>query len=186
MAMPHIEKIRPLAGGLVRVIVETPRGSRGKFTWNSELGLFQLTGVLAQGMNFPHAFGFVPSTKGGDGDPLDVLVLCDVGVPAGCLLETRLIGTILAEQSEDGKTERNDRFIAVEVNSPGWLQVANLSELPEIFLAQLEHFFVSYNEIKGKAFKPLGREDSHEALNRLKRSLLHESRFHKRGGASGR
>ena len=57
--------------GLLNVIIETPKGSRNKFDYDTDRGLFKLGGPLPAGMEFPYHFGFVPSTLGGDGDPLD-------------------------------------------------------------------------------------------------------------------
>src|SRR5919205_292634 len=99
--------------GNLRVIVETPKGSRNKFKYEPDLGLFRLSGVLPLGTTFPFDFGFVPCTSAPDGDPLDVLVLMDEPAFAGCLLTARLIGVIEADQTEDGQTVRNDRLIGV-------------------------------------------------------------------------
>src|SRR5438874_3853083 len=70
-----------------------------------------------EGMMFPYDFGFIPSTLGEDGDPLDILVLMDAPAHVGCLIEVRIIGIIEAEQSEDGKTESNDRILGVAIHS---------------------------------------------------------------------
>src|ERR1700712_4243624 len=83
-----------------RAIIETPRGCRSKYDYDPESGLFELAGILPAGMAFPLAFGFVPSTRGGDDDPLDMLVLADEDLPVGCLLTARLLGVIEAEQTE--------------------------------------------------------------------------------------
>jgi inorganic pyrophosphatase len=61
--------------------------------------------VIARGHDVPFDFGFIPSTLGGDGDPLDILVLMDAPAHVGCLIEVRLIGVISAEQIEDGDKE---------------------------------------------------------------------------------
>src|SRR5438270_4478570 len=98
---------------VVRVVIETPKGSRNKYAFDLEEKVFILKKVLPAGMAFPFDFGFIPSTRGDDGDPVDVLVLLDEPVPAGCKVSARLLGVIEAEQTEDGKTERNDRLIAV-------------------------------------------------------------------------
>src|SRR5919202_6145584 len=96
--------------GELNVIIETPKGSRNKYDYDEELRLFKLGGVLPSGAVFPFDFGFVPATLGGDGDPLDVLVLMDEPAFTGCLVVTRLIGVIDAEQTErDGETKPNDR-----------------------------------------------------------------------------
>jgi inorganic pyrophosphatase len=145
-------------GEELNVIIETPKGSRNKFNYDDELLLFKLGGVLPSGAVFPFDFGFVPSTLGGDGDPLDVLVLMDEPAFTGCLVRVRLVAVIEAEQTErDGETTRNDRLIGVAAESRLHKKVRSLAGLNENLLEEIEHFFVSYNEIKGKEFKPLGR-----------------------------
>ena len=142
--------------GDLNVVIETPQGSRNKFKYDEKLGIFKLSGVLPTGSAFPFDFGFLPNTVGGDGDPLDVLVLMDEPAFPGCLVPARLIGVIQAEQTEDGKTERNDRLIAVAADSRNHRDVRSIHQLSDNLVGEIEHFFVSYNEAKGKEFKPLG------------------------------
>lgn len=150
--------------GDLNVVVETPKGCRNKYTYDEERGLFRLGGVLPAGAVFPFDFGFVPGTIGGDGDPLDVLVLMDEPAFAGCLVEARLLGVVEAEQTErDGETGRNDRLVAVASESRDHAGVRSLARLGPNLLAEIEHFFVSYNEIKGKEFRVLGRHGSRRA-----------------------
>jgi inorganic pyrophosphatase len=140
------------------VVIETPKGSRNKYEYDPALRLFKLGGVLPSGASFPFDFGFVPSTLGGDGDPLDVLVLMDEPAFTGCLVRARLVGVVEAEQTErDGETTRNDRLIGVAADSRLLGRVRTLEALGPDLLEEIEHFFVSYNQIKGKEFKPLGR-----------------------------
>ncbi|HVG37726.1 MAG TPA: inorganic diphosphatase [Pyrinomonadaceae bacterium] len=141
----------------LNAIIDTPKDSRNKYTYEEKYGLFVLKGVLFAGASFPYDFGFIPSTKGGDGDPLDVLVLMDEPAFTGALVPSRLIGVIEAEQTEEGKTTRNDRLIAVADNSRNHQEITTLDDLSENLLGEIEHFFISYNEAKGKVFKPLGR-----------------------------
>jgi len=142
----------------LNVVIETPKGSRNKYNYDEQLGLFKLGGVLPSGASFPFDFGFVPSTVGGDGDPLDVLVLMDEPAFAGCLVRTRLVGVIEAEQTErDGETTRNDRLIGVAADSRLHTRVRTLESIGTTLIEEIEHFFVSYNQIKGKKFEPLGR-----------------------------
>jgi len=144
--------------GDLNVIIDTPKASRNKYAFDEKLGLFVLKGVLAVGHSFPFDFGFIPNTEGGDGDPLDVLVLMDEPAFVGCLVPSRLIGVIEAEQTEkDGVTERNDRLIAVASASHTHADIKSLNDLNETLVDQIEHFFVSYNKVKGKKFAPLGR-----------------------------
>lgn len=139
------------------VIIETPKGSRNKFKYDEELGLFKLRKVLPLGSTFPFDFGFLPSTRASDGDPLDVLLLMDEPVFPGCLVEARLLGVLEAEQTEQGQTSRNDRLIAVAVHSPTHQGMRSLEDLGQNVLDQIEHFFVSYNVMENRQFKPIGR-----------------------------
>lgn len=141
----------------LNVIIETPKGSRNKFNCDEEHGIFKLGGVLPAGASFPYDFGFVPQTTGGDGDPLDVLVLMDEPAFAGCLVAARLIGVIEAEQTEEDGMTRNDRLIAVAAVSRQHKHVRALKDITDQLITEIEHFFVSYNTIKDKEFKPTGR-----------------------------
>ncbi len=153
--------------GDLNVIVDTPKGSRNKFAYDSRLGLFKLDGVLPAGAVFPFDFGYLPSTRGGDGDPLDVLVLMDEPAFVGCLVPARLLGLIEADQTEHGTTTRNDRLIAVAANSRNHREVHSLDQISRNLVDEIEHFFVSYNTIKGKQFTPRGRfgaERAHQVI----------------------
>jgi inorganic pyrophosphatase len=149
--------------GELNVVVDTPKGSRNKFVFDNKRGLFRLGGVLPAGAVFPYDFGFVPATLGGDGDPIDSLILMDEPAFVGCLIESRLIGVIEAEQTEDGKTTRNDRLIAVAARSRNHREVCGIEQLSSNLVDEIEHFFVSYNQAKGKNFKPLGRHGADRA-----------------------
>jgi len=142
---------------LVRVLVDTPKGSRNKYKYDEKLGLYRLSKVLPLGTAFPYDFGFIPSTWAEDGDPLDVLVLGEEALFPGCLVTVRLVGVIQAEQTEHGKTFRNDRLIgAIEthVNRPA---IRTLEDLRTERLDEIEHFFMAYNHLEGRHFRPLGR-----------------------------
>jgi inorganic pyrophosphatase len=140
------------------VVIETPKGCRNKYNFDEEAGVFALGGVLPAGAVFPFDFGYIPATRGEDGDPLDVLILMDEPAFVGCLVPARLIGVIEAEQTErDGKRERNDRLIAVATNSHNHHDVRSLKDVSDSLLDEIEHFFVSYNQVRGKRFKALGR-----------------------------
>lgn len=158
--------------GELNVVIETPKGHRNKYKFDEDYQMFKLGGLLPAGAVFPYDFGFVPKTLGGDGDPLDVLVLMDEPAFPGCIIPSRLIGVIQAEQTErDGKTSRNDRFIAVAIKSEIYQDIKELDELNAKITRQIEHFFISYNSIKGKQFKILGCHGAAKAEDQLKEGL---------------
>jgi inorganic pyrophosphatase len=153
-----------------RAIIETPRGKRNKFDYDPALDLFVLGGLLPEGMVFPFDFGFVPATLGGDGDPLDILVLMDAPAHVGCLLDVRIIGVINARQSERGRKETNDRLIGVAIHSYDHEKMESLDDLNRSFLSQLEEFFVSYNKQRGKKFRIIGTGGPQKAIKVLKKA----------------
>jgi inorganic pyrophosphatase len=176
--MHPISKLPPIdrESGDLNVIIDTPKGSRNKFSWDEKRELFELSGMLPAGAVFPYDFGFIPNTRGGDGDPLDVLVLMDEPAFPGCLVRSRLLGVIEAEQTEKGETERNDRLIAVAAKSRTAGDLESITDLNPKLLEEIEHFFISYNEVKGKKFKPLGRFGPERARKLVQRSKRKKAR----------
>ena len=156
-------------GKNVHVVIETPQGKRNKYKYDEKHGLFILSRVLPVGLIFPFDFGYIPSTLGEDGDPLDVLVLLDEEAFPGCLVASRLIGVIEAEQVEQEQTVRNDRLIAVAAISHHHHKVQSLAQLNESIIHEIEHFFTSFNSIKGKPFKILSQSNAERA-----QQLVHE------------
>jgi inorganic pyrophosphatase len=139
----------------LRVVIETPRGSRNKYSYDPECDCLQLSTVLPEGLVFPYDFGFIPSTLGEDGDPLDVLILMDAPVVPGCVVRARLIGAIEAQQKEKGEDwTRNDRLIAVATHAQTHDGVQNLSDLRPHLVKEIKEFFATYNKLRERKFKP--------------------------------
>jgi inorganic pyrophosphatase len=141
---------------IIRVIIETPKGSRNKYAFDKEARVFELKQVLPAGMSFPYDFGFLPSTLADDGDPTDVLVLMDEPAFPGCVLKCRIVGIIQGEQSSKKKTERNDRIIAIEQDNHSFADIKHVDDLGKEFARELEDFFVNYHKLIGKTYKVLG------------------------------
>src|SRR5436305_1337206 len=150
-----------------RVIVETPKGNRNKFDYDPEIQAFTLGGLLAEGLSFPFDFGFVPSTLGQDGDPLDVMILMDEPAHVGCVLQVRIIGVIEAEQTQDDKKTINNRLIGVAVHSYNHEDVQSVSEVSKSLIEQVGEFFVTYNKSLGKRFKVTGIHGPSRAMKLL-------------------
>lgn len=151
-----------------RAIIETPKGCRNKFDYDPESNLFILAGLLPEGMMFPFDFGFIPSTVGDDGDPLDIMVLMDAPAHVGCLIDVRIIGIIDAEQTQHGKTEKNSRLLGAAIHSYEHEKITDISEVSKPLLSQVEEFFVSYNKQRGKKFKITDLGGPRKALRYLK------------------
>ena len=163
-----------------RAIIETPKGCRNKFDYDPDSGLFMLGGLLPEGMMFPFDFGFIPSTLGEDGDPLDILVLMDAPAHVGCLIDVRIIGIIEAEQTQHGKTESNDRLLGVAIHSYDHEALGSINDVSKTLLNQLEAFFISYNKQRRKKFKVTGTAGPKVAMKFLKAGMQARNKAGKR------
>jgi inorganic pyrophosphatase len=169
--LSHLPAIAPESKE-VTAVVETPKGSPNKYKFDEAGGFFRLNTVLPKGSYFPFDFGFIPSTRGDDGDPVDVLILMDDPAPVGCVITVRLIGAIEAEQREkNGKWERNDRILAVACKSHLHNHVQDLDDLRPNLLDEVEAFFADYDSQRGKEFKPLSRVGRKKASKLVQRGM---------------
>jgi inorganic pyrophosphatase len=149
---------------LLQVVIETPRGSRNKYSFDPEQRVYRLKTLLPAGMVFPYDFGFIPGTTGGDGDPLDILVLMDEPAFPGCTVLVRLLGVLEAEQTLYGKTERNDRLLSVAEPSLLYSHLESCHDLPNPVLTEIDEFFANYHRLQGKQSSTLGWKDVPDAM----------------------
>src|SRR5688572_9485867 len=140
----------------INVIVETPRGTAGKYVYDMELELFKLKKVLPAGIVFPYHFGFIPQTLAEDEGPLDVLVLMDEPSYPGCLIECRVVGVIEIEGTKFGRRIRNDRFIAAAIETQNYDKHQTITDLPAHRLKEIVNFLYAYTAFTGKNIKHLG------------------------------
>jgi inorganic pyrophosphatase len=155
--------------GCWRAVIEAPAGSRNKLKWQPALGAMELHSVLPLGTAFPYDFGFVPSTLGEDGDPLDVLLFMDEPAAPATVVPCRMLGVILARQRPvaGGKATRNDRLLAVARHSHRYGHWKRLADVTPAVLDELERFFAFYNAQKGVRFEAIGRAGAAEARRLL-------------------
>jgi inorganic pyrophosphatase len=165
-------RLKPVGkkNGILQVIVETPKGSRNKFAFDPDQGIFALKKVLPAGMVFPYDFGFLPQTIADDGDPIDVLLLMDEPAFTGCSVRAVLIGVIEGEQLDGKKRVRNDRLLAVAEANHMYSNIRNLADLPKQFLNELEDFFVNYHNLEGKKYKLLGCKGTEKAFGLIEKA----------------
>jgi inorganic pyrophosphatase len=156
---------------LIQVVIETPRGSRNKYSFDEKQHIFLLKAALPAGMVFPYDFGFVPRTVGGDGDPLDVLVLMDEPCFPGCALLARLIGVMESDQIENGETNRNDRLIAVAETAHIYGSFRHIDDIPEQTRTEISEFFSNYHKLQGKESKTLAWKGPNKARKLIEEGL---------------
>jgi inorganic pyrophosphatase len=145
--------------GDLTVVLETPKASRNKYKYDAERDVMRLGAVLGEGLAFPYDFGFLPSTLGEDGDPLDVLLFLDAAVPPGCVATARLIGVLEVEQKEKRRKawKRNDRFVAVAAHAHSHQRLKHIDELRPRVLPEIEAFFIHYAGLNGKELRVVRR-----------------------------
>jgi len=143
--------------GAIHVVVETPRGSAAKLEYDPEPQAFTLSKSLILGLTYPYDWGFIPSTQGEDGDPLDVLVLHDAATAPGLVLKCKVIGVLEVLQRKKGeKGIRNDRLLAVPRDSHREQADHNAIDLPKPIRKEIEKFFVATDELEDKELEFLG------------------------------
>jgi len=146
--------------GLINVVIDTPSGSAAKFKYDEHRHCYRLSRLLPAGMVFPYNFGSIARTLAADGDPLDLLVLAEAPLFVGCLVEAKVIGVLVAEQTQSGKTMRNDRLLGAAVTEVNPGLYGTIDMVGPVRLAEIEHFFVSYNRAHGRDFRPLSIGDA--------------------------
>jgi inorganic pyrophosphatase len=154
--------------GDVRVVIETPRGSRAKLAYDPKLETFTLSKSLLVGLTYPHDWGFVPSTKADDGDPLDIMVVHDAATFPGLVLTCRVIGILQIEQKKKGKAERNDRLFAVPRRSHSEQGLRDVRNLSKPIQEELEKFFIATDELEDKKLEIIGWKGPKVALKAIK------------------
>jgi inorganic pyrophosphatase len=158
--------------GHLRVVVESPRGSRLKLKYQPELAIFTVARPLVLGVSYPFDWGFVPSTEAEDGDPLDAMVLLDAPTYPGVVVACEPIGVVRVEQrAKKGGRERNDRVIASPVQAPRFDGLRDARRLPKRTRDEIERFFLAAVTLERKDVKLLGWGAIREARALVGRAL---------------
>ena len=124
-------------------VVEAPRDSKLKLKYDPELGAVTWGHPLPIGFAYPYDWGFVPSTLAPDGDPLDALVLSEVGSHPGVVIPCRPFGVLELEEKMDGRRARNDRLVVMPLQGRWTNEVDKPADMPRETIEELEHFFLS-------------------------------------------
>jgi inorganic pyrophosphatase len=155
----------------INVLIEIPQGGVPvKYELDKESGALFVNRFLHTAMYYPANYGFIPNTLSEDGDPCDVLALSQVPVAPGAVIRCRPVGALLMED-EHGIDEK---ILAVPVDelNPYFDGIVNYTDLPQILLDQIDHFFRHYKELeKGKWVKVGGWADRQTALKLITASI---------------
>lgn len=139
----------PLGEDPVRVfncIIEIPRGSKNKYELDKKTGLLRLDRVLYSSVRYPANYGFLPQTHCDDGDPLDVLVLCQEPITPRCIVRARPIGCL--QMSDD--MGQDDKIIAVPLDDPEYTHIHDIRDLGPHRMLELRQFMLDYKRLENK------------------------------------
>ena len=154
--------------GNVYVVVEIPKGGRNKYEYDKDLGVIALDRTLYSAVYYPTDYGFVPCTRGADGELLDMMVMTEEPVFPGCLVESRLIGVLTITHSS-GLPEQ--KLLGVPINEPLFKDHNNISDVRPHFLKEIEHFFDVFKDLEGSDVGVLGWEDAARAQRVLDQAI---------------
>lgn len=154
-------------------VIEIPAGSKKKYELDKRTGLLRLDRILYTSMHYPGNYGFLPRTYAEDGDPLDVLVLCQEALDPMVEVMCRPIGVIRMIDDD----ECDDKIIAVPEEDPSWNYYLELNALPPHYTEEICHFFEAYKTLEHKsttASEVLGPRDAKEIIRQAQeRYLVH-------------
>lgn len=140
-------------------VIEIPKGSKKKYELDKESGLLILDRILYTSTHYPANYGFIPRTYSDDGDPLDVLVICQETLDPLTLVRCYPIGVIKMEDD----FASDEKIIAIPEKDPSWCGYRDLTSLPNHIFDEISHFFEVYKTLENKQTmvkETLGREDA--------------------------
>lgn len=155
---------------LVNVFIEIPMGSNIKYEYDPEDEVVKLDRILYTSEVYPFNYGFVPTTMGEDGDPIDILVISNQPFAIGTVVEARPIGII--EMKDEEGTDTKVVAVPKEKVDPTFKGVEDLADLPEAVRKKIVHFFETYKTLEpGKWVKIEGTGSSAEARKKIKEAM---------------
>lgn len=161
----------------VHLVVESSKGAAAKLKFDTELQVFAFSRPLPLGVRFPFDWGFIPSTLGEDGDPLDGFLLHDTSLSPGIVVPCRLLGALCVDQTEKGVTKRNDRFVLRPEEAPRNEELTEVDELSARLRTEIEQFFLASVVGMGKKLEFIGWQDAAGALAAVRKG---GAEFHKK------
>ena len=146
-------------------VIEIKKGSKKKYELDKATGCIILDRILYTSMQYPANYGFIPLTLSEDGDPLDVLVLCNEPIDPLVLVQCYPIGVLTMLDSG----EQDEKIIAIPFKDPTYTTYHSIEELPRHLFDEMRHFFSVYKQLEGKTTavdEIKGRAEAIEIINR--------------------
>ncbi|HBN13201.1 MAG TPA: inorganic pyrophosphatase [Clostridiales bacterium] len=148
-------------------LIEIPKGCKAKYELDKETGLLRLDRVLYTSTVYPANYGFIPRTLADDGDPLDVLVLCNEIIYPMTLVRCMPIGVIKMVDSG----ELDEKIIAVPVTDPNYKHYYDIKELPQHIFDEMMHFFEVYKMLEHKTTTVKEISHKYEAIEIIRKCI---------------
>lgn len=148
-------------------VIEIPKGSKNKYELDKESGLLRLDRILYTSTHYPANYGFIPRTLSEDGDPLDVLVLCQEKLEPLSIIECYPIGMITMID----ENEADEKIVAIPVNDPFLNGYGDISELPQHQFNEIKHFFEVYKFLENKETRVdniVGKQEAVDTIAKCK------------------
>ena len=148
---------------MIEAVIEIPRGSRNKYEVDHETGRVHLDRVLYTPFVYPVDYGYFDKTLGGDGDPLDALVLLEFPVFPGVVVNVRAVGVLPME--DDGGMD--EKILCVPAKDKSWDHIQDINDVPEQTRNEIEHFFTHYKDLEPGKWVKCGKWANKAEAERL-------------------
>ncbi len=154
------------APAVVAAVIENASRTRNKIEYDERLQVFRLNRTLLSPVVYPVEYGFFPSTRGGDGDALDVMVLAAEPLFPGCVVDVRPVACLRL----DDQAGEDTKVLAVTADDPRFEAIQDLDSVPTSKRQEIEQFFRTYAVLEGKKKELRGWRKRAEALRQLRRA----------------
>ena len=148
---------------MIEAVIEIPRGSRNKYEVDHATGRVHLDRVLYTPFVYPVDYGYFDKTLGGDGDPLDALVLLEFPVFPGVVVNVRAVGVLPME--DDGGMD--EKILCVPAKDKRWEHIQDINDVPEQTKNEIAHFFEHYKDLEPGKWVKLGQWANKAEAERL-------------------
>ena len=154
----------------IKVIIEVPLNSFIKYEIDKESGMIEVDRILYSAMHYPANYGFIPNTLSDDGDPTDILVLCDYPLQSGSIIKCRLVGVLLTEDESGG----DEKLLAVPIEKvdPTYTEIQDIDNVSKHLKEKIKNFFETYKALEpNKWVKVSGFKNKDKALEILNKAI---------------
>jgi inorganic pyrophosphatase len=159
----------------VNVVIEVPIGGEPiKYEMDKKAGALVVDRFLYTAMRYPGNYGFIPHTLSEDGDPCDVIVANTRAIVPGAVMSCRVIGVLLMQDECGG----DEKILAVPSTklTRRYEHVQNYTDLPDITLRQIEHFFSHYKDLEPDKWVKISRWGNAEEARNLVLAAIERAR----------